>query len=763
MEVKTSADHFVRGDRVPVEIWANYYFGSPVVGGKVTYTLFRDRYWSWWDEEEAYLGPDDVEEGASGEVVDSGELTTDSAGVAKLELATAGTPEEEPGATYTYRIEAEVSDQSERTASGSAQYRVSAGAFSLDVRPESSVAAPGKTMTVEARLLDLADKPVSGVTLSATARLERWERNKLVPEELGRASAATGKDGRAKLAFTLPRTGLVVVTVEARDPRGNPVRETTDIWVTSDAGGDYGVKYPDLAVLLDKKQYAPGENAQVLLNTSKPGGTALLAVEAERVLEYRLVPLKSKSTVVRIPVLHSYLPNVFVHAALVRDGELATSERRLTVRSDAHRLNVTVESDREEYRPGDEATFRVRTTDRAGRPVSAEFSLGVVDEAVYAIRKEPSRGLWETFYPVRQNEVATGFSYPAIYLGDADKAGSNMAVRRNFQDTAHWEPFAKTDTAGRAEVRVRLPDNLTTWRATAVACSMDTQIGKAVDTILVKRELTVRLQTPRAFTEGDQTRVTAVVHNESAGPLDVEVNLKATGLTVEGNPQRSVRVAPGKAEPLAWETRITGPVGPGSRAVVTVSASAGTLADGMELTVPIRPFRREQITGVSGVSRGESVAETIARDAAAVDGELEVRMAPSLAGSLLGALEYLTGYPYGCTEQTMSRFLPDVLVEKALRELELRRPELQAALPAMTQAGLMRLYRFQQSSGGWGWWQYGTDPDPWMTAYVLFGLQEAKAAGVAVNPRVYDSGVSALEGLFQGPTAKADERMFAAW
>ena len=48
---------------------------------------------------------------------------------------------------------------------------------------------------------------------------------------------------------------------------------------------------------------------------------------------------------------------------------------------------------------------------------------------------------------------------------------------------------------------------------------------------------------------------------------------------------------------------------------------------------------------------------------------LAMRVSPSIAGSLFGALEYLTSFPYGCVEQTMSSFLPNIIVTKAVREL----------------------------------------------------------------------------------------------
>ena len=66
-------------------------------------------------------------------------------------------------------------------------------------------------------------------------------------------------------------------------------------------------------------------------------------------------------------------------------------------------------------------------------------------------------------------------------------------------------------------------------------------------------------------------------------------------------------------------------------------------------------------------------------------------MSPSVAGAVFGALDYLTTFPYGCTEQTMSSFLPNVVVAQAAKELGLRSTIDEAGLQKKIRAGLDRL------------------------------------------------------------------------
>src|SRR5678815_2889447 len=110
----------------------------------------------------------------------------------------------------------------------------------------------------------------------------------------------------------------------------------------------------------------------------------------------------------------------------------------------------------------------------------------------------------------------------------------------------------------------------------------------------------------------------------------------------------------------------------------------------------------------------------------------------SMSGTLLNGLEYLTGYPYGCVEQTMSRALPNAVVAHASIELGVGGPEMQAQLEPMVKASIQRLYGLQHSDGGWGWWTDDVS-DSYQTAWVLFGLGVMNDAGYTIEPKVMDN------------------------
>jgi len=168
---------------------------------------------------------------------------------------------------------------------------------------------------------------------------------------------------------------------------------------------------------------------------------------------------------------------------------------------------------------------------------------------------------------------------------------------------------------------------------------------------------------------------------------------------------------------------------------ITGKALGTEESDAIELTLPVRPFGVEMLTSNSGsMSGGEEAQEFEIRfpDEAIGDTRaLELKVSPSIAGSIFSALEYLTSFPYGCTEQLMSSFLPNIIVSKALDELKIESNVDRAKLDRKVNEGLERLLKQQHPDGGWGWW--ATDEShAFMTAYVLYGMEEARKAGYQV-------------------------------
>lgn len=793
--VKPDKPRYVRGDEATVNVEGKFYFGTPVAGAKIKYSVYRETDWSaeypddYADDDENEAGPlrgwggGDVYQGYYGESVVEGEAMLDENGRAVLRFPTKPAPqksnddssedeEREGQAAKTsdeneadapqaevFTVSVTATDEAKREVSGEGSLRVTSGDLRLSVEPEGYVAEPGRPAGVIVTARDFDNKPVANLPVSLAASLGRWnEKTKKYENEAAGApqTITTGPDGRAVFSITPARAGELRLLASAKDKSNRPLRARAYLWAASDAGGELQTEYADLSLLTDKRRYRPGETARVLVNTARTGQTVLVTVEGERVYKTLLVPITQRSTVLRLPILPAYGPNVSLAACYVRDKHFASSEVPLRVTLPERDIRVSVRADRARYQPGDTITYAIQTTDPNGHPAPAELSFGVVDESIYALREDDPRLLKTTFYPRRTNRVSTTYSFESLYLGDADKTEPNIPARKRFPDTAYWNPALQTDANGRARVSFALPDTLTTWRATALAQTLTTAIGRETNKILVTKPFFVRLETPRFLTQNDQSRLLALVHNETGARQNVRVRLISdANLTLTGDTTQTLDIPPGAVGQAAWPVTAKGWEATRLRVTAwTGNTNAGRpFTDGVETTLAIRPHGRNTFSSEAGVLTGDAARPaTLSLDPNAIPqaARLTVRLTPSVGSALAPALETLADFPYGCVEQTMSRFLPDILIARLQRQTgrTLLPPERAAKLPQMVRDGLSRLYRFQRPDGAWGWWENDAEPDPFMTAYVLYGLSIARDEGYQVSPdvlkRAHDAAVKMI-------------------
>ena len=378
-------------------------------------------------------------------------------------------------------------------------------------------------------------------------------------------------------------------------------------------------------------------------------------------------------------------------------------------------------------------------------------------------------------------------------------------VRSKFADTAFWIPAVVTDAQGNATVSFDFPDNLTKWTAVARGVSGRVEVGFAEAQTITKKNLLVRLQAPRFFVDRDQVTLSANIHNYLTAAKSVRVELVTDGgvfsLASSAPAVRTVAVEKDGEIRVDW----TVDVKKAGSTKIKVVAQTDQESDAAELSFPVLVHGVEKFVVQSGVLHdgGEATLTydlpEMRRQGASL---LDVQLNPSLAATLLDALPYLEDYPYGCTEQTLSRFVPTVLVAKSLRdsgidlaalgkraqELERQRAAIppqqiyadsgytypkgapgvldakelasrlflngrshapifnDAALHAMTDAGLQRLASTQREDGSWGWWPGSTVGDPYLTAYALEGLAHARQSDIAVKPEVITRAYDYLAG-----------------
>ena len=180
--------------------------------------------------------------------------------------------------------------------------------------------------------------------------------------------------------------------------------------------------------------------------------------------------------------------------------------------------------------------------------------------------------------------------------------------------------------------------------ADARAATVDGRVGQATNQLVSTKPLFLELQTPRFFIAGDQARVGAVIHNNGADPLQVNVSLDAQGVDLITPAAQSVNVAAKDQAYVTWDLNVNTDV---QRVDLTASAVSGPYSDSTKPElgtlsgqgIPVYTYTATEPVGTSGIiTSADSVTESILLPSAHdyTDANVSVQVSPSLAASDAG-------------------------------------------------------------------------------------------------------------------------------
>jgi uncharacterized protein YfaS (alpha-2-macroglobulin family) len=374
---------------------------------------------------------------------------------------------------------------------------------------------------------------------------------------------------------------------------------------------------------------------------------------------------------------------------------------------------------------------------------------------------------------------ATGKYLEADQSGAPAGGSAPILVRKDFADLLKWSGAIQTDADGCAQIPLEFPDNLTTWKARVWVLGKDTHVGEGSTEIITSKELLVRLQAPRFLVERDEAVISAVVHNDYDAPKSVKVSLEMDGKNLEAadGAAKIVEIAAKSEARVDWRVKAMHE----GEATLRMRADAGDDGDAVERKLPVL---------VHGMSRQDAWSRVVEPDQNSASIQMEVpenrrpdqskltvRFSPTIAGAVVDAIPYLASYPYGCTEQTLNRFVPAVMAQKLLSDLKINLAEVKAKrnnlnpqelgnasdraaqwkqwkenpvfdeheMEKMVAAGVDKLMSMQNSDGGWGWFSgYGEYSYPHTTAVVVHGLWVARENGAKIPDPMINAGIGWL-------------------
>ncbi len=510
----------------------------------------------------------------------------------------------------------------------------------------------------------------------------------------------------------------------------------------------------------------------------------------------------------------------------------ASGNINLAISTASRKLTVSAEAVDKTLVPGGETKVNVAVTDHRGEPVAnSEVAVVVVDESVLALSRYVIGDPADTFYTARGTGVTDYHSRKDILLGNPDDVkllppppatsggfatdavsemsvggamanrpmaksarivrqelnakdespmrerddgqdpNTPIALRQNFNALALWSPTVRTDSSGRAVLNIKLPDNLTRYRITAVAVDTGKRFGKIESNITAKQPLMVRPSAPRFMNFGDRVELPVVVQNQTDKDMAVDIAIRATNAQLgTTTPSAEAAATPPlkggelgkrvlvKANDRA-EVRFPVTTVKAGTARFQIAVNSGNYSDAAEISLPVwTPATTEAFATYGTTDREGAIIQPVTTpgDVYPQFGGLEVTTSSTQLQELTDAFIYLTNYPYACSEQISSRMISTAALRDVLTAFKAKEVPTPDELAKQFARDIEILQSRQRDDGSFGLWKRDREryEYPFLTVHVAHALALAKAK----NYKVPDSMLNKTK-----PYLKDVEKHFDQW
>ena len=783
LSMEMTPSEIKNGASLNAEISAQYYFDAPVSDLPVRWTIYEDNGYfylpgyrvgnldlSWLRYGEDY--------GYYGDFLAEGEGKTNAEGILALDLNDLDISD----GTRELTLEITAQDESNQQISTRSTALVHPEDFYIGLRSDTWVGREETEMGFDILTVDWDSAPLSAQGLHADFQQVTWERQEPVNSyesptftpvytPVSDVDFATGNDGGARLSFTPPSPGTYVLEVS-----GENASTQIMLWVR---GAEKAIwprlPHNHIQLTADKDTYNPGDTAEIFIPNPLDAPTqALVTVERGTIHKSEIINIDAGGLTYSLPLTEADAPNVYLSVTLLGRRDFRVGYAEIEVSAAAQILDVTLTSEPTRSEPGGQVDFGIQVKDSAGNPVQGEFSLAVVDLAVLALADPNSKPIEEAFYEkahlgVRTTLSMAGDSIYGVFLdggagGMGGGGGEGIAVvRENFPDTAYWNGNIITDANGQAQVSVLLPDNLTTWYVDLRGITKESLVGSAEMEIVSTKDVLLRPVTPRFLVVGDHLEMAAIVHNNTNIEQRGKVSLQAIGFLLDDPnaiEQEIVIPAEGRVKVSWWGTAQDA-----EAAELLFNANFGENKDITRPNwgaLPILRYTAPQSFVTAGtLDTARTLTESISLPRSFIPngGKLEVTLDPSLAAAILQSLEAIpVSKSTSSNEAILSYLLPNIAAYKALQAAGLSEPELEARLEETLEIGVAQLLANQNNNFGWDLYAKnehlisgsgvygkpsigggGIESDPYISAYILFGLWQGRDAGVYIDESVFSN------------------------
>ena len=797
---------YFSGDKITATVKGNYLGGGSLSGSKLN--------GSWVSEPEGFsakkeefkkltFGPVIGYEGRNWIKDINSSLSAN--GTASSQLQTGN--ERIKGMTYRYKLNANISDSANQMISTSSSVLVHPANFYIglsDIKNIDGFPKAGETLKFDYFLLTPEEQIASTQDTGTNPKIkiellrEEWKQvqqlgwngeintryqREFVADYSSTENLSFNKNG-TEISIKPSKSGSYILRLSTKDKKGREIITEKRFFAT---GSDWiwfnRDSYAEIEITPDKTLYNPGENAKLLVKSPLPKGTYLMTVEREGILSEKIINLESSTSVIELPVEEKYLPNVYVTLSSysVRNGkpshDFSTPDLDKPKGFFGHaivhvdlkpkKFDIRIETEKTNYRPKEEAVIKIFASKDSVPLENAEITLMAVDRGVIDLINYHVQDPLEFFYNSSQfldychggdsrSLLIDPVTYEVrnLFGGDAKEAvaakDEELQERKNFEPTAFFEPEIITDENGMAEVRFILPDNLTSYRITAVGVEND-NFAIAETELPVTNPVSVRDTLPLKLRPGDICETGVVLTNmtDENQKISVEMNILSGANENDEKDSQNIKL-PGKASVLDSNIKeITVPKNSSVPLMFNIKAEnqgfvqvqftvrSQILNEKITKNLEIEKhyiFEQVCTTGkLSSAKENDLQTEKIVipQNIEDENGFVSFTLDSTKLAPLSSAVDYVFTYPYGCLEQRSAKLLPLIAFKDYISVFNLK-----SEINDIDKFILDELSEWKKSQlpdGSFPYWPSSTESSFFVSARIAEILSVAMEKGINVS------------------------------
>jgi alpha-2-macroglobulin len=583
-------------------------------------------------------------------------------------------------------------------------------------------------------------------------------------------------NGKGRFSFRIDRPEWGQFYIRVNDPvSGHSTGQIVNIDWPGWAGRPMRDN-PEAASMLtfnsDKKKYAVGEEAELIVPTGGEGRLLLSIESGSRIISRQWIPVQAKETKVKFPVTADMAPNVYAHVTLIQPHANTVNDMPMRlygvipifVEDPGTRLEPVLKMP-DVLEPLQQFTIQVSEKNRK----QMTYTIAIVEEGLLDLTRFKTPDPWSRFYAREALGVKTWDLYDMVIGAFGGKlssiigiGGDNDLVSKESADKANrFKPVVTvlgpfTLGAGSTNSHnVKLPNYIGSVKAMLVA-GQDGAYGNTDKAVPVKKPLMVLATLPRVMGPGESVKLPVTVFAMDKQVKDVQVQVKANDFFLPGETRvKKISFQQQGDQMVDFDLKTASKLGV---ARVKVIATSGKLVSEYDVEMDVRASNPPVTTFISGGAESNKNWEsdfTLPGMEGTNSAILEVSaVLPMDAGR---RLKYLIQYPYGCIEQTTSTAFAQLYLDDIME----MNNKFKMAIDEHIKYGIKRISTFQLSDGSFSYWPGQQYYDNWATSYAGHFLIEAESKGYVLPAGLKSSWIKAQrQNARQWRPASLDKRYY---